>query len=426
MVKTELRAKIIAAARKVQGAAAAHLTRICLDQGEIWVNLMDQHQWACYDLAWIAAEIEAAEAIHDYAVKSGGELEAGLADFFTADLSSDISSRVGVRLSEFGIKHELMMETLWNPELGSFVEETLSPKSIAKVAKTLNEAGHGGSYHLSDEHEMIRDSFKKFAEEKVAPLAEKVHRHDELIPETIIKELAEMGCFGLSVPQKFGGFQDDAAPDNMGMVVVTEELSRGSLGIAGSLITRPEILAKAILKGGTEAQKQKWLPVIASGQKMVTVCVTEPDFGSDVAGMKVTATKADGGYRLNGVKTWATFAGRGEVMLVLARTDPDMSKKHRGLSMLIAEKPPFEGHAFDYTAPNNGGRVEGKAIPTIGYRGMHSYEVAFHDYFVPAENLIGGEAGLGKGFYLQILLLQSVKQTFLQRYNRVHHVPAPP
>jgi (2S)-methylsuccinyl-CoA dehydrogenase len=222
-----------------------------------------------------------------------------------------------------------------------------------------------------------------------------------LIPEDIIQELREMGCFGLSVPQRHGGFQDDTNPNNMGMVIVTEELSRASLGVAGSLITRPEILAKALLKGGTEEQKRKWLPIIASGEKMVSVAVTEPDFGSDVAGLAVTATKRGEQWAFNGTKTWCTFAGRAEILMVLARTDPDPSKKHRGLSVFIVEKPPFDGHAFEYSQPG-GGHISGRAIGTIGYRGMHSYEVVFDNYLAPDENLVGGKDALGKGFYLQM------------------------
>ena len=134
---------------------------------------------------------------------------------------------------------------------------------------------------------------------------------------------------------------------------------------------------------------------------MASVAVTEPDYGSDVAGLKVMATKVDGGWHINGVKTWCTYAGYGDTLMVLARTDPDPASKHRGLSLFIAEKPRFEGHSFEHTQ-EGGGRIEGKAIPTIGYRGMHSFEVAFEEYFVPDANLVGGEDGLGKGFYLQM------------------------
>jgi (2S)-methylsuccinyl-CoA dehydrogenase len=186
------------------------------------------------------------------------------------------------------------------------------------------------------------------------------------------------------------------------MVVATEELSWGSLGVGGSLITRPEILTRALVQGGTEEQKQRWLPKIATGELMVGVMVTEPDYGSDVAHLKVTATAADGGYRINGVKTWATFAGRANLLMLLARTDPDRSVGHRGLSLFVVDKEPATGHAFAFTQPDGSGRMEGRAIDTIGYRGMHSYEVAFEDWLVPAANLVGGERGLGKGFYLQM------------------------
>jgi (2S)-methylsuccinyl-CoA dehydrogenase len=188
----------------------------------------------------------------------------------------------------------------------------------------------------------------------------------------------------------------------MGMVVATEELSRGSLGVGGSLITRPEILTRALVRGGTEDQKREWLPRIASGETMVAVSVTEPDFGSDVAGVKVSASPAAGGWTINGVKTWCTFAARADVVMLLARTDPDRSKTHRGLSVFVVPKPRGEGHGFVLTQADGGGRLEGRPIDTIGYRGMHSYELAFEDWRVPGNCLIGEEAGLGKGFYYQM------------------------
>jgi (2S)-methylsuccinyl-CoA dehydrogenase len=184
----------------------------------------------------------------------------------------------------------------------------------------------------------------------------------------------------------------------MGMIIVTEELSRGSLGAAGSLITRPEILARALLKGGTEAQKEYWLPKLASGDPLCAVAVTEPNYGSDVANMKLKATKTEGGWLLNGAKTWCTFGGKAGVLLVLARTNPDPSLGHRGLSMFLVEKPSYDGHSFEYRQ-ESGGVMTGKAIATIGYRGMHSFDVFFDNVFVPDANLLGGPAGEGKGFY---------------------------
>ena len=207
-----------------------------------------------------------------------------------------------------------------------------------------------------------------------------------------------MGCFGLSIPERYGGIQSDDHEDNMGMIVVTEELSRGSLGGAGSLITRPEILSRSLLKGGTEEQRTKWLPQVAMGDPLCAVAVTEPDAGSDVAAMRLKATKCDGGWILDGAKTWCTMAGKAGVLLVLARSNPDSSLGHRGLSMFLVEKDSYEGHDFEYRQPQ-GGVITGRAIATIGYRGMHSYEVFFDQVFVPDENLVGGPQGEGKGFY---------------------------
>jgi (2S)-methylsuccinyl-CoA dehydrogenase len=158
------------------------------------------------------------------------------------------------------------------------------------------------------------------------------------------------------------------------------------------------------VQGGTEEQKQEWLPKMAGGEILNAVAVTEPDFGSEVGGVKTTATPtADGtGYAINGVKTWCTFAARADVLMVLARTDPDRSQAHRGLSLFIVPKPRGDGHGFEFTQEGTGGKMEGRAIDTIGYRGMHSYEVSFDGWVVPDECLVGGEAGLGQGFYLQM------------------------
>jgi len=204
---------------------------------------------------------------------------------------------------------------------------------LAKLV--LTHDGHVGDYMLDEEKQMMRDSFKQFAEDVVMPLAEEIHTEDLVIPEEILKPLTELGCFGLSIPMQYGGIQPDDQEDNLGMIVVTEELSRGSLGGAGSLITRPEILSRAILKGGTEAQKQHWLPKLAQAEPLCAVAVTEPNFGSDVAKMNLKATQTDGGWLLNGEKTWCTFAGKAGVLMTLARTNPDPKAGHRGLSMFL-------------------------------------------------------------------------------------------
>jgi (2S)-methylsuccinyl-CoA dehydrogenase len=177
------------------------------------------------------------------------------------------------------------------------------------------------------------------------------------------------------------------------------------LAAAGSLITRPEILAKALIKGGTDAQKQTWLPPIAAGELMAGISVTEPDTGSDVASITCRAERGEAGgaagWLVNGAKAWCTFAGRANVLALLARTDPDAAKGAKGLSLFIVPKDTFEGHSFEMRQPT-GGVLTGKADATPGYRGMHSYTLMFDNYFVPGDHLVGGDAGLGKGFYLQM------------------------
>jgi (2S)-methylsuccinyl-CoA dehydrogenase len=281
-----------------------------------------------------------------------------------------------------------------------FVAEHRAPPFLERLADYCVKHGSGPT-HLGDDFELVGDTFRRFAEDKIRPVAEHVHRTNADVPEEVITGVAELGGFGLSVPEEYGGFASGGESDYLAMVVATEDLSWGSLGVGGSLITRPEILTRALVAGGTEAQKQRWLPRIASGELLVAVSVTEPDFGSDVASITTTATPVDGGYRVNGVKTWATFAGRAELIMLLARTDPDRSAAHRGLSLFVVEKEAVPGHAFALEQPR-GGKLEGRAIDTIGYRGMHSFEVSYADWFVPAENLVGEEAGLSRGFYLQM------------------------
>ncbi len=275
----------------------------------------------------------------------------------------------------------------------------LTTQAWASIGKAILERDRdlSGTYALEDVHSQFKEMFAKFSDSVIAPLAEETHRKDKLISNDVLKQLAELGVFGISIPEEYGG----CFSDHTVMVIATEELSRGSLGAGGSVLTRPEICAKALLAGGTEEQKKHWLPLIASGEKMVCVAVTEPNTGSDVARVAVTATKTESGYLLNGEKTWATFAGRAEILCLLARTgSPDSG--HKGLSLFIVEKPYDPANTDEYSfrhQQSNGGIIEGGAIPTIGYRGMHSFAVSFDNYFIPTENLIGEE---GKGFYLQM------------------------
>ena len=340
-----------------------------------------------YDLAHAAAALRAASSMTNYAVR--GHDERALCAGFAADALHDLAGKL------------LGREHLWGVEAGvlepvrDFVTTYRDPRFVAGLA------GSDGQRGLDDDFELVAQTFRRFADDKVRPAAERVHRTNGDVPEQVIEGLAAIGGFGLSVPEEFGGFASGGADDYLAMVVATEELSRASLGIGGSLITRPEILTRALVRGGTDAQKRHWLPRIATGDVMVAIAVTEPDYGSDVAGVRVSATRQpDGGYRLNGTKTWCTFAARADVLMLLARTDP-ASNNHRGLSSFIVPKQRGEGHGFAFDQPQ-GGTMQGRAIDTIGYRGMHSYEVAFDDWWVDGENLIGLDDGIGRGFYLQM------------------------
>ncbi len=345
-----------------------------------------------YDLAHTAAAVAVAGAAVTYG--ANGDVEARIACAFVADAIFDTMTKILCREASWGVEPGVL------DGARSFVARFRDPEFLAALAT------EQGDRHLEGDFEMVRDTFRRFAEQRIAPVAEAVHRTNADIPSEVISGLAEMGGFGLSVPEEYGGFASGGESDYLGMVVATEELSRASLGAGGSLITRPEILTRALVRGGTEQQKQHWLPKIASAEAMVAVAVTEPDYGSDVAGVMVTATPEGSGWVINGVKTWCTFAARADILMLLARTDPDRSKSHRGLSMFIVPKPQGDGHGFvfdqkDLEGPGEG-RLEGRPIDTIGYRGMHSYELAFDRWWVPGDCLIGGEGGLGRGFYYQM------------------------
>ncbi len=359
---------------------------------------VDANQVVGYDVAHAAAAVASARATLEYG--SRGDTEARIAAAFAADVVADLVGRVAGRESLWGVDRG------WVDPAATFLAAQRDPSVLAELATV------EGPRHLGEDFELVRETFHRFAEEKVRPHAEHVHRQNADIPEEVIEGLAEIGGFGLSVPEEYGGFASGGESDYMGMVVATEELSWGSLGVGGSLITRPEILTRALVHGGTEEQKKEWLPRLASAEILAAVAVTEPDYGSDVAGIVTSAAPVDGGWVVNGVKTWCTFAARADVLMLLARTDPDRTKAHRGISMFVVEKPRGDGHGFLFTqgpdeAPGRPadlapGRLEGRPIDTLGYRGMHSYELAFENWFVPAANLVGGSEGVGRGFYLQM------------------------
>ena len=360
---------------------------------------VDAVQIEAYDLALSWAELRAAGVALDAlgaASSDEAAFERQLAVLFCAETIASSRNRLGARPSTFGLD---------GAALGAahFVGHALSPATLCGIGEALRERqGRLPADGIDGDHALMRETFRRFAEEQVMPLAESIHRNDTMIPDAIIDGLRQLGCFGLSVPARYGGLQPDDADDSLGMVLVTEELSRGSLGAAGSLVTRPEIMARAVLEGGTEEQKQRWLRGLAAGEPLVAVAVTEPATGSDVASVALRATpvEIDGGrhWRLSGAKTWCTFAGKAGATLLLARTNPDAKPPHRGLSLFVVEKPSTDDKAFVHRSPL-GGTLTGSAIPTIGYRGMHSFELAFEDYVVPHSALVGEDAGMGRGFY---------------------------
>jgi (2S)-methylsuccinyl-CoA dehydrogenase len=357
---------------------------------------VDANQVVAYDVAHAAAAVATARAGLEYGAH--GEKEARIAAAFVGDVLADLTGKVVGREAVWGV------EPGWDAPAARFVAAQRDPSVFAALATV------DAPRHLGEDFELVRETFHRFAADKVRPHAEHVHRANDDIPEEVIQGLAELGGFGLSVPEEYGGFASGGESDSMGMVVATEELSWGSLGVGGSLITRPEILTRALVHGGTEEQKKQWLPRLASAEVLAAVAVTEPDYGSDVAGIVTSATPVEGGWVVNGVKTWCTFAARADVLMLLARTDPDRSLAHRGISMFVVEKPRGDGHGFLFTQEEGSdrpsdlgrGRLEGRPIDTLGYRGMHSYELAFENWFVPSANLVGGPEGLGRGFYLQM------------------------
>jgi len=363
---------------------------------------LDEHQLASYDLSLSWSECTAARFLTAHAVQlaehsvSANTVTIQLSNLFCAEAITNTLNRLRARPADYGMTQaDIVIDAIAE----EFLSKQLAAHNIAAIGQAiLDRDGDLGPDLLSEHHTIMRDTFRRFSDDVVAPLAESIHREDLIIPAAILEPLKEMGMFGLSIPAKYGGLQEDDKEDTLGMIVVTEELSRGSIGAAGSLITRPEILARALLKGGTEEQKQYWLPQLAVGDPLCAVAVTEPNYGSDVAGVRLKATAAEGGWLLNGAKTWCTFGGKAGLLLVLARTNPDMALGHRGLSMFLIEKPSSDGHHFEVTT-ETGGKLTGRAIATIGYRGMHSFELFFDDFFVPAANMLGGDGGEGKGFY---------------------------
>ena len=384
--------------------ACAKIKSNCTHDGEFDSALLDDWQLASYELAFCVAEISAAEAFNDYALKlSNAALAQKMALGFCAETLSNVLQRLIALDPEVGINKGKLLDFYRRDVTDKLLQTYLSSEYFSEVGAEISDQDiYRLPSILDEDKELVRETFFRFANDVVVPLAEEIHREDQDIPDSILKPAAELGCFGTCIPERFGGSQPDNRADSLGMIVVTEELSRGSLGAAGSLITRPEIAARSLLSGGTEQQQQKWLPKLAAGELLCAISITEPNTGSDVAAVSLKATPTKGGWLLNGSKTWCTFAGKSELLLVLARTNPDSSLGYKGLSLFMLEKPAYAGHQFKHEqqqSQQQGGTLTGNAIATIGYRGMHSYDLFFDDYFVPAENLLGEKEGEGKGFY---------------------------
>jgi (2S)-methylsuccinyl-CoA dehydrogenase len=356
---------------------------------------IDEQQVAVARLADLATRHRAASDLLRSSAHAGARLQEE-AVVFAARVTADCAQLV----ADCGEEHGAAGMALPDAERG-FVRAALREERLRAIGQQVAAERGRNELPLDEVLTLTRETVREFADAEIAPHAERIHREDLTVPEAFIEKMAALSYFGLSIPEEYGGSE----MGNVAMVITTEELSRASLASAGSLITRPEILSKALLAGGTEAQKQRWLPKIASGELMVGIAVTEPDIGSDVSGVRCKAARATrggvAGWSISGAKAWCTFAGRADILAVLCRTNPDPASGARGLSLFVVPKEPSRGHAFECVQPG-GGRLVGKADATPGYRGMHSFTLAFEEYFVTEDSLIGGEAGLGRGFYLQM------------------------
>jgi (2S)-methylsuccinyl-CoA dehydrogenase len=372
-------------------------TKLSVD-GRVSSTLVEQNQTAAHGLAWLATYAEALRQMQKWANELSteskfGEVEALIHQIafgeYLLQICGGIQMNQGevLRLQDMGLGQD-DMRAMMQPEVQILTQSGNTQAARVRLVALMQERSAEiivGASGLDDELEMIREQFRRYAMEKVEPFAHDWHLNDDLIPMEIVEDLADMGVFGLTIPEEYGGFGLSKAS----MCVVSEELSRGYIGV-GSLGTRSEIAAELIIAGGTEAQKQKWLPQLASAETLPTAVFTEPNTGSDLGSLRTRAVKNEnGGYTITGNKTWITHATRTQVMTLLARTDP-ATTDYKGLSMFLAEKTPgTEENPF----PTEG--MTGGEIEVLGYRGMKEYELAFDGFEVKSENLLGGIEGKG-------------------------------
>ncbi|HAR80785.1 acyl-CoA dehydrogenase family protein [Sulfitobacter pontiacus] len=382
--------------RLLEAAKSAVRATVSQD-GKVSNALVEENQTAAHGLAWLATYAQSLHQMQLWAEKldadgTFSETEQLIHQIAFGEYLCQISGGIQMNQGEILRLHDLGVSTEDQNAFSNAGITTLQQRGNSQAARTrlvelMQEQSANitvGRSGLDEELEMIREQFRRYAVEKVEPFAHEWHLKDELIPIEVINELAEMGVFGLTIPEEFGGFGLSKAS----MCVVSEELSRGYIGV-GSLGTRSEIAAELIIAGGTDAQKEKWLPRIASAETLPTAVFTEPNTGSDLGSLRTRAVKDGDDYKITGNKTWITHAARTHVMTLLARTDPQTSN-YKGLSMFLAEKTPGDdANPF----PSEG--MTGGEIEVLGYRGMKEYELGFDGFHVKGENLLGGEEGKG-------------------------------
>jgi (2S)-methylsuccinyl-CoA dehydrogenase len=367
-----------------------------LRDGRPNARAMDREQRATHGLAWLATYVEAVRQMTDYAERlsaadSFGEVEELLvrigAGEYLAQIVGGIPMSQGeiVRLSDLGLGPSAVSARM-NSAVEHLIAYGNTAQRRARLAELMREQPDAtiGATGLDETLDSIREEMRKFAEGQVVPHAQEWHLRNEYVPLDVIAQMSELGVFSLTIPEDYGGM----GLGKESMCVVSEELSRGYIGV-GSLGTRSEIAAELILGSGTEEQKRKWLPKIASGDVLPTAVFTEPNTGSDLASLKTRAVKEGDTYKVYGNKTWITHPVRADVMTLLVRTNP-AEKGYRGLSMLLAEKP--RGSDAE---PFPAAGMSGTEIEVLGYRGMKEYEIAFDGFTVKADSLLGGVEGLG-------------------------------
>ncbi|WP_322894945.1 MULTISPECIES: acyl-CoA dehydrogenase family protein [unclassified Yoonia] len=365
--------------------------------GRVSAKLIDKYQTAAHGLAWLATYAQSLTQMQRWAERlqaegKFGEVEQLIHQIAFGEYLSQIIGGIPmsqgeiIRPQDIGLSQDDLL-SMDVPAVKTLAAQGNTQDARMRLVALMQDQSANltvGASGLDDELEMIREQFRRFSLEKVEPHAHDWHLKDELIPLAIIDEMAEMGVFGLTIPEEYGGFGLSKAS----MCVVSEELSRGYIGV-GSLATRTEIAAELILCGGTEEQKQHWLPGLASAEILPTAVFTEPNTGSDLGSLRTRAVKKGDDWEVTGNKTWITHATRTHVMTLLARTDPSTTD-YSGLSMFLAEKTPGTEEDPFPTPGMTGGEIE-----VLGYRGMKEYELAFDCFVVKGDNLLGGETGKG-------------------------------